>query len=242
MVHSFSNRMIAAAGLAVVAAAKRSKMARQRKRALRKLKAAKRVLLLTFAYSCIDGYRTPRPGGYLRVDHPDGPAGSWWRQLKLARRNGAFVRFLGVTVDMFDKIVHAAEPYYIAASTGRPRWLDAADITAMGLRRLQTFGPQYYLEPEFGMTRSATNVYLNIAERVLHDAMASIHEARLGFPPYSISKLAFEGVQAQWGRPPKGTLGAEEIIDYLIDGSTTPGFSCSDLERQQLFTGKDGVI
>ena len=59
-------------------------------------------------WSFLDGYRTRRPEGFKRADHPRGPSGSWWYNFKENKREGALVRFFGVTSNVFSMIVEQA--------------------------------------------------------------------------------------------------------------------------------------
>lgn len=245
MPHSLTNNLLAAAGVRLVASQKALQARKRDKRLQAKAHKSRAVFLVTLAWSYIDGYRTPRPGGYLREDHPDGPRKSWWGRLKQKKRLGAMVRFLGVPTMIFNRIVSAAKPLDERGNrggSGRPRWLDLEDLVALGLRRTQVFGKQECFEPEFGLTRTCVSRYLEYAEYLIHDAMLTIPEARFGFPDPVLSKAAWKAAQMKFGKFPEGTIPKGEVIDYLLDGTRTRGRSCSNWERQQLFLGKNKVI
>ena len=72
MVHSAANNVLAAAGVAVIRSRRSLQRDRHNKKLKSKVRAATRVFLIALAYSEVDGYRTPRPGSYLRIDHPLG--------------------------------------------------------------------------------------------------------------------------------------------------------------------------
>ena len=65
--------------------------------------------------------------------------------------------------------------------------------------------------------------------------------AQLRFPRAHVSAAVFEGVQAQWGVPPPGILRDDDVVDFLLDGTFTPGTSCSEVDRQVFFKGNKGV-
>ena len=245
LVHSHSNNLLAAAGVCVIRSAALLRKAKHDRRVKAKASSKKAIAIFacTLAWSYVDGYRTPRPSGFLRVDHPGGPASSFWYQLKANMRVDAIFCYLGVTPAVLARIVDAARPLDTVPSErgGRPRWLTLEDIVALGLRRLQVFSGQRGIVTDFGLTRSSGSYYLRYAEGLLHDTMPLIHEARMCFPSARIAKAAFDGVKRQFGDPPRGTLPRDEVIGYLIDGTFSPGRSCSNGERQRLFKGKKGI-
>ena len=94
----------------------------------------------------------------------------------MRRRNGAFLRFLGVPPFMFDDLLERARPHLLkyerVGGVGCPYFVDATDVLALALRRYQISGHRLIeaLEVEFGRTNG-------VISRALADGVTVLHKA-----------------------------------------------------------------
>ncbi len=102
---------------------------------------------------------------------------SFWSHVKLRRRPTAFMRFLGISVSMFDELVLLATPFLQAydrkGGVGRPSTFDVQDVVALALRRYQISGRRLLevLEVEFGYTKGVISPALAAGREALHKAV-----------------------------------------------------------------------
>lgn len=168
----------------------------------------------------------------------------FWAYLRGNRRDGAFMRFLGVPVWVFDDLAERMRlklPRYDRAldstRTGRRTGMDYIDLTAIALRRFQLPNASLqFLELDFGKVDSTLHKYVDEAKRALVAVLREWPAARVRYPTLAEAQAMYAGLTEQHGKPPVD-MG---LVCLAIDGTVTPVAVPKDDDVQRLFFGVKG--
>ena len=125
----------------------------------------------------------------------------FWRWTRRRRRNNAFVRFLGISVSMFDTICALCRPHLprnLDPDTPRTRGprprFDYVDVVAMCLRRLQVncSKQQEVIRIEFGGSAGLVSQLLSAGRPILDGVMTTWEPARIEYPSTTAAARALQ--------------------------------------------------
>ena len=178
---------------------------------------------------------------YLQADFDAAgiAAASFWAALKVQRREGAFLTFLGIPTFLFDRLVEGFRrllPRY--GRFGAPPRFDLADLVALAVRRLRTKGPQEHLQIDFGCNKSTLSNSLRLALAALAAVLEGDPLAVVRYPTLEEATVAFNGMCEQ--HLMEAPMGLTAPIGISVDGTATPVHASPDVFVQQKYHGIKG--
>lgn len=165
-------------------------------------------------------------------------ASSAWVAVQANRRDGNFMSFLGVPVDVFDELAALfMAPTDGVRKRGRQWRFSDSDRLALALRYLRTTGRLEDLCRDFGAAHSVIARELWSAMTRLLAVLKCMPDAQCRYPTLAEAQEMEAAVRAQYGEPP---IACDQLLVLLLDGVITPVMGVSSIEDQQAYAYRGG--